>query len=305
MWSIGCIIYVLLSQYEAFSFDTSNSGRVKPKWAHIILEGLLQNSLRYPSLNEVIHAGFAGKEAEQIYRRHSGRAPKTWTQHLDDLGALKRATNIIGSPAQVNSLLNGLICFDPKKRMTATQVLNLSIFDNQRRWINRVRSEHPPAPVDERFTGMTHPVESEHIRAVMTKCISSCLESEYRVNGLYRASAFFLGLSLMDRYIDTYREELGVKELTKSDSVFLACICLNIGHKYYSRDDITCHSREAVFPPRFMTADYQRTALAIEQSIVTKFSLGNMAQLSEYDAIDRLEPKTPSSLVAIYERCFC
>lgn len=304
MWSVGCIIYVLLAQYEAFSFDTGSSASKRVKWAHVILDGMLQHSLKYPSLNEIKRAGFSGKEAEQIYRRHRGNPPKAWSQHIEDLGAIKRATSIIGSASDIDRLLDGLINFDPKKRMTATQVLNMSIFDNERAWITKIRAEHPPAPADPVFVKMSHPVESEHIKAVMIKCFGGCLEREHLTNGLYRASAFFLGLSLMDRYIEDYRARLGVEELCRSDAVFLACICLNIGHKYHARDDIDPHERSSVFPSRFMTDEWQELALEVEQEIVTKFSVGNMSYRTEYDSVDRMAPRNRDFLIEMYSRCF-
>ena len=225
MWSVGCVIFELFGRHPWLqnTKDTDDA----------TLTAILKKMPYKVST----------ATTDKLRVRNVPRGPvrrKTFIDQMKmDATFATEFRRTVGTTAQLQEVLLGLLNPDPDARWTATQTLAHGFFADLKAYIDEVRQKYPPVPPPlpyvvicdslERKWALNHAFELYNTRETIS---------------WYKHRIIFHAIDLFDRYLEwAYKQETTVlrpfetqdagRLHTKAEVELRFCVCLYVMHKFF------------------------------------------------------------------------
>ena len=210
--------------------------------------------------------------------------------------------SIVTNYELLSELLVGLLQFDPERRLSASEALDLPLFDRQRKQIEATRKEYPPVLLPDKKLEIFNCIERkwgvEFFQSVFTK------RFEKPASIWYRDSIFFFALSIFDQVLVYYhnhekpaRKMEGYKSgryFTRRQLSIVYITCVYFAIKYKSGIDSNMISYESVYPDFSIKLEEKKFAANFELKLFTQILDQEIYRKTLYDCVLE-ESGTPSS----------
>lgn len=301
MWSFGCLVYYVLTGDDFVDCGTSFL------WPDSLLDRILSSLPICPSIDlvEGVYYGNGDELSCNAYDIHDTHYSNcgSWRDKLKNVNkkykkykgkyyrnCLDFSTAVAGSESDLEQLLSGLLCFDPDQRFSATEVINLPMFNSYRNRIEKCRLSHPPLNniYISKCSWKHIPSGSDNIikqkyTEKLTNFFAKNVENIYKTEDCYMAASHFTGIQIMANVFGSAED---FSPDSEQDIWFLLMICMIIGSKYHSTYDIKPLSYDLLMSSPSITRELKAKHLMMEQEIV-KSQAGNLCNKTIYDMYEK------------------
>jgi serine/threonine protein kinase len=291
IWSAGCVIYEFVCG-KALLKDVKDDDTE-------IFNAILSKLPQQPSKTTIKKLFETGKKlkfqekASQIHR-------PSFVERMNLSPRFKKEfESVPGSLAQLEDLLESMLCLDPNSRISASRALDHPFFDWTRDHITKIRHDFPPVPPPLPFYPIYPCIERTWIASLCFRLYNTNYshhpEKRLSLSGAglaniddiyisktvrewYSTRVLFHSIDLFDQYIDfkmnedesSLREKetniLGRIHSREETYLYFYC-CLYIMHKYYSTLDMPLDWKSFV-PSIFADGESKKKAADFEELMV-------------------------------------
>ena len=210
VWSAGCVMFEMIARRALF-VDM-------PEKIESLMDRMMVG-LPY----DVSQADIDRIKADVYVKQDQSKRLSSFTQLLSlTKDEVTRFKDEAGSLSEFNDLLLKMICFNPDKRYTSSQVLDHPFFAEYADFIRGVREAYPPKPVS--FVTLATPKceARKHLNDIV-------MQSYGRCKGMFGDRVFFHALIVFDKYLlsaDTVFDH--------NDVLVYYYACLYLCYKYFT-----------------------------------------------------------------------
>lgn len=266
-WGVGCVLYSMIQ-----NTDFCKSPAESPN--HVVLE-----------------------ELQDIIPR---AMEKEWSEFCPLSAQAKDELAQFSSEEELKKLLMGLVCIDPRKRLTIKKALDLNFFDTLREQILETRKTYPVVK-----TRRIMKIAECHER---TKCyeVFSNIRDNKTNYSWYSNRVFFFGIDIFERCLVKQTEG---KQERKPNSIMgnymliknaklLALVSLYLSLKYFYGVDSKIVAFDEMFPGKYED-EYYEQASNLEVSIVVDLLESKLYEGTIYDALLKERVSTEDDEISI------
>ncbi len=284
IWALGCVFFELLASKPFIDVkdEAENDS---------ILEQILERIPNRPSHKLLKHKRHI--KLPEVTRRRPA-----FTELIRQTNPNKSYEPLIAK--ELNSLLNGMMAFDPRKRSTATEALNSRWWNRNRKLITQTHKKYPlHVPADPILD-----IRACDERTVMNRVILDFFfhKEKTDLGSKFTDRILFHAVDIFDRYMARmYRsmERNGASEdnlYDAKDSKLVTIVCCYIALKLFS-PMYTIHEFSYYWLRAIKTKDVSldnrlKAACRIEDDIVTAILDYQVYHPTLYEALDQVEDET-------------
>lgn len=278
IWSIGCMVYVLLQRKHMVEDPISYTDKSFLGYFSQILP------YEFPTF---------------VKRKYGITAQgKTFEEFFPISEKMEREINSVSTVKDFKDFFLGTLEFDPKKRLTATKCLDMPFFDSVRQKIVDTRSAYPPLPRENPILKIHDCVERKWIMGNFRALYQN--RNKQDKEEWYTHRIMFLALSLFDdaiNYLSKFQNkhivptEIMGKILTKRQADLIYIVCLYFSIKYMSGTESPILSFQEVYPNLRYTEEEFRYAKNFEVKLFTEILGQKIYRPTLYDLL--IDEKIP------------
>jgi len=261
MWSVGCIIYEIFSENGLICCKDGNDE---------VLFNEIINKLPMAPDRELMMTMM--KNSDRHIPANIPIKRKKYTERMKmSFEYARDFKNKVGPIESLEELLQGLLCLDPKKRISASEALESKFFDYWRSFINNVRQEFPP---------IKNPYPKIKIitcneRSWMIQMVFIIYNNRKQL-AWYNHKILFHAIEIFDRYIVHLQDKKPTYSFpTNNNGYHLSNIqvklrfyvCIYMIHKYFSVMSIPYEWSEIV-ESKFTADNHTTSAMKFEEELI-------------------------------------
>lgn len=277
MWSVGCVLYEMLSYCALFHTNDHSDQNIY----NVILDRLY-----YTVDSDELDCMWKQSKSQRYIKRHNKNTDRI---------PLKDRTRINkqeiswfdsvfdgGKPASDNffELMESLLVFNPDKRKTATEALNMPFFDGMRDYIQNIRDKWKPIFTWDSIHIKIYPYrEREWISMIVANVCNkySDFSEDEKRNNWFSYRIIFQAISLFDRYIvwcninkkrtGKSSDHVGMFETSRDIGIKFRVI-LYVSYKYFLNINSVCYSWEHFVEPDFYSEKINLVGKKFEELLI-------------------------------------
>jgi serine/threonine protein kinase len=227
MWSVGCILYEMISGESLIKTDTDKDSIIFRDIMAVMPNDVIMDESEWKGV-EPIKAVYVRELTRMSFKERS----KITTREEDWFD--KIATN---NTNMYFDVIKSLLVINPDNRLSATKALDMPFFESTRNYINSVRSEYPIVKDTHKITIVDCP-ERKWMASIVADIVNHSDKHLW-----YSHRIIFHSISMFDRFLE-WADNGGMKHNTKisaSVGLFLQSklaalyyyVCLYLSYKYF------------------------------------------------------------------------
>ena len=191
------------------------------------------------------------------------------------------------------AVLNGLLCFDPEQRWSASKALEAPFFNKHRQYIKRIRSSYEKDNSD-RVIEIIDCIERKWAFEILTD-----IYDNRRGLNWFSNVALINGLDLFERYIlslptpepEMVETKTRGRYLTYKETKYNFLFCFYMSLKYFNNDyEGTCISRVVFYKEQdtMLSDAYTKKFEAFENNLIEKLGVTDLFTYTLFEAINEI-----------------
>ena len=289
MWSVGCVFFEMIKGKPLFVESQDNSQRMYKLILDVVPQPIEENTL-VDMWSRSSTSRYSQTDIRQpvrvslLDRSEITQQEKEW---FDDLG--------VDHTNEFFKIINGLLMFDDKKRLTATEALNMPFFESMREYIASVRQQCPISTSIDHHLVIVDCPEREWIASVANG-ICQQAKKIHNPEHWFKYRIIFHAVRLFDVYLDWAGDNVKKNSCqttsvgmfhTSKQTVLNFYTVLYMSYKYFSSIDTPIYSWSVFVTEEYRTAEMSEKARRFERQMLEEVLKYKIYEASPYEYLSQ------------------